>query len=73
MKTKPYLKTSTYESTGGCHRVSCALQISLLAVFRARYTLFPISGGARAIVEIAYEFVLLGGERTHDGLVVILR
>lgn len=75
MKIEPYLKAGTYESTRGCHRVSCTLQISFLTILRARYTLFPIGGRARAIVEIVYEFVFLSGERTHDGLAdaVILR
>lgn len=71
IKQEQYLETSANESSSWSSLRFHDLHISLLAVFRAGYTLLPVSGGVRAAVEIAEQLVLFGRERAHTGLVIL--
>lgn len=68
-----YLETSANKSSSWCSWRSDDLYISLLAILRAGYTLLPVSGVMRAVLEIVEQLVLFCRERAQPGLVILRR
>lgn len=68
-----YLEACTDEGSTRSGRCSDDLDISLLAVLCAGYTLLPVSGGVRAAVKVIEQFMLLCRERAHTSLVILRR